>query len=681
MTKEEILNSLNKEQAEAAGTINGPVLVLAGAGTGKTRVITYRIAYMLASGIAPEQILGMTFTNKAAREMKERLAQLVDPKVAKEVTLGTFHSFCIRLLRKECKKLGYLPGFTIADESDQQGLLKQALGKLGLNGTGISTDMAQSTISNWKNKLWTPEDARRQADTNFDHDVAAVYQEYQELLELQNSLDFDDMLLLVHRLFTDFPETLKKYQERYQYLLVDEYQDTNAAQFTVVRMLCGDRCNLCVVGDDDQSIYSWRGADISNILGFPDQFPGAKVVKLEQNYRSTASILAAANAVIGSNKNRHQKRLWSGLGEGEKVRIVTAKSGELEADFIAAMIRQKMSADPAIRYRDFAVLYRSNHLSRQIETTLRRAAIPYRLVGGQEFYKRREIKDAVAYLKLLVNPRDDQSLLRILGTPPRGLSDKAVTALKLGRSTDNTPMLEQLGTKEFQGQMTSKGANGAAELTSVYRKYQEEFETPGNLVGKIENFLTDVGYLDGLQRIYKDLQDALKRRENVDEFINAIAQFETKYTAENPDGKPTLLEYLESFALLEENDRTEEDTENPDAVTLSSVHASKGLEFPIVFVIAMEQNLFPHERALAEGSEDEELRLFYVAITRARKLLYLSRSKSRFHMGMNKPSNPSRFLDHLGDDVAERAESEELIETVSAADVRKAFEDFFKNLK
>lgn len=680
MTREEILNSLNKEQADAAETINGPVLVLAGAGTGKTRVITYRIAYMLASGIAPEQILGMTFTNKAAREMKERLAQLVDPKVAKAVTLGTFHSFCIRLLRKECKKLGYLPGFTIADESDQQGLLKQALGKLGLNGTGISTDVAQSTISNWKNKLWTPDDARRQADTNFDHDIAAVYQEYQELLELQNSLDFDDMLLLVHRLFTDFPETLKKYQERYQYLLVDEYQDTNAAQFTVVRMLCGDRCNLCVVGDDDQSIYSWRGADISNILGFPDQFPGAKVVKLEQNYRSTSSILAAANAVIGSNKNRHQKRLWSGLGEGEKVRIVTAKSGELEADFIAAMIRQKMSADPTLHYRDFAVLYRSNHLSRQIETTLRRAGIPYRLVGGQEFYKRREIKDAVAYLKLLVNPLDDQSLLRILGTPPRGLSDKAVNALKLGRSTSNTPMLEQLSSTDFQKQMTSKGAQGAAELSQVYRKYKEEFETPGNLVYKIKSFLTDVGYLDGLQRIYKDLQDAMKRRENVDEFINAIAQFEVKYSAENTGEKPTLLEYLESFALLEENDRTEEDADNSDAVTLSSVHASKGLEFPIVFVIAMEQNLFPHERALAEGSEDEELRLFYVAITRARKLLYLSRSKSRFHMGMNKPTSPSRFLDHLNDDVAERANSEDLIETVSAADVRKAFEDFFKNL-
>ena len=681
MTREEILNSLNKEQADAAGTVKGPVLVLAGAGTGKTRVITYRIAYMLASGIAPEQILGMTFTNKAAREMKERLAQLVDPKVAKAVTLGTFHSFCIRLLRQECKKLGYLPGFTIADESDQQGLLKQALGKLGLNGCGISTDVAQSTISNWKNKLWTPEDARRQADTAFDHDLAAVYQEYQESLELQNSLDFDDMLLLVHRLFTNFPETLKKYQERYQYLLVDEYQDTNAAQFTVVRMLCGDRCNLCVVGDDDQSIYSWRGADISNILGFPDQFPGAKVVKLEQNYRSTSSILAAANAVIGSNKNRHQKRLWSGLGEGEKVHIVTAKSGEEEADFIAAMIRQTMNKDPKLHYRDFAVLYRSNHLSRQIETNLRRSGIPYRLVGGQEFYKRREIKDAVAYLKLLVNPLDDQSLLRILGTPPRGLSEKAVTALKLGRSTTNTPMLLQLGTQEFQKQMTSKGANGAAGLSAIYQKYKQEFETPGNLVFKIRNFLLDVGYLDGLQRIYKDLQDSMKRRENVDEFINAIAQYETKYSMENPGKQATLLEYLESFALLEENDRTEEDTDNSDAVTLSSVHASKGLEFPIVFVIAIEQNIFPHERALAEGSEDEELRLFYVAITRARKQLYLSRSKTRFHMGMNKPSSPSRFLDHLNDDVAARVNTEDLIETASADDICKAFEEFFKNLK
>ena len=319
MEKDEILKQLNPEQASAAGTVNGPVLVLAGAGTGKTRVITFRIAYMLACGIPPQMILGMTFTNKAAREMRERLAQLVQPQIARKVTLGTFHSFCIKILRRDIAKLGYLPSFTIADESDQQGVLKQAAGQLGCNYEGFPLGEVQSMIGRWKNKLYFPEDARRHADTTFEATAAQLYEEYQTLLEMQNSLDFDDMLLLVYRLFTEHPDVLERYRETYQYLLIDEYQDTNAAQFTIVKLLTGDRCNLCVVGDDDQSIYSWRGADISNILGFPDHFPGAKVVKLEQNYRSTSSILNAANVVIGSNANRHEKQLCRSGGRAARV--------------------------------------------------------------------------------------------------------------------------------------------------------------------------------------------------------------------------------------------------------------------------------------------------------------------------------------------------------------------------
>ncbi|WP_417170845.1 ATP-dependent helicase, partial [Victivallis sp.] len=450
MSKDPILSCLNPEQAAAAGTIDGPVLVLAGAGTGKTRVITYRIAYMLRSGIPPEQILGMTFTNKAAREMRERLASLVDAAVARRVTLGTFHSFCIRILRREIAKLGYLPAFTIADDSDQQGLLKQAAGALGCAQGEFPLSTVQAMISGWKNRLIQPEEARRSADTTFESVAAQIYEEYQLLLEMQNSLDFDDMLMLVYRLFTEHPDVLERYRDHYRYLLIDEYQDTNAAQFTIVKQLAGDRRNLCVVGDDDQSIYSWRGADISNILGFPEQFPGAKVVKLEQNYRSTARILNAANAVIGLNEKRHEKRLWSDLGEGEPVRVVTLENGEAEAEFIGNMIQQLKEQQPELNYRDFAILYRSNHLSRQLEQTLRRQGVPYRLVGGQEFFKRREIKDAVAYLKLLVNPRDDQSLLRILGTPPRGLAQKAVDALKLHRKTKHRAMFELLGEEEFR---------------------------------------------------------------------------------------------------------------------------------------------------------------------------------------------------------------------------------------
>lgn len=675
MSKDPILSCLNPEQAAAAGTIDGPVLVLAGAGTGKTRVITYRIAYMLRSGIPPEQILGMTFTNKAAREMRERLASLVDAAVARRVTLGTFHSFCIRILRREIAKLGYLPAFTIADDSDQQGLLKQAAGALGCAQGEFPLSTVQAMISDWKNRLIQPEEARRSADTTFESVAAQIYEEYQLLLEMQNSLDFDDMLMLVYRLFTEHPDVLERYRDHYRYLLIDEYQDTNAAQFTIVKQLAGDRRNLCVVGDDDQSIYSWRGADISNILGFPDQFPGAKVVKLEQNYRSTARILNAANAVIGLNEKRHEKRLWSDLGEGEPVRVVTLENGEAEAEFIGNMIQQLKEQQPELNYRDFAILYRSNHLSRQLEQTLRRQGVPYRLVGGQEFFKRREIKDAVAYLKLLVNPRDDQSLLRILGTPPRGLAQKAVDALKLHRKTKHRAMFELLGEEEFRKELTPKAAEAAAEFAAVCGKYRKEFEEPGNLAGKITAYLREIGYTDGLQRIYKDLKDAMKRRENLDEFINAIAQYETRQAE-----PATLLAYLENLALLEENDRVEEDSPDADAVTLTTVHASKGLEFPVVFVIAMERNIFPHERALEEGSADEELRLFYVAITRARRQLYLLRAKERMQRGISKPALPSPFLACLTEDLAEHPAPDELVKPASDDAVRAAFANIFRIL-
>lgn len=675
MSKDPILSCLNPEQAAAAGTIDGPVLVLAGAGTGKTRVITYRIAYMLRSGIPPEQILGMTFTNKAAREMRERLASLVDAAVARRVTLGTFHSFCIRILRREIAKLGYLPAFTIADDSDQQGLLKQAAGALGCAQGEFPLSTVQAMISGWKNRLIQPEEARRSADTTFESVAAQIYEEYQLLLEMQNSLDFDDMLMLVYRLFTEHPDVLERYRDHYRYLLIDEYQDTNAAQFTIVKQLAGDRRNLCVVGDDDQSIYSWRGADISNILGFPEQFPGAKVVKLEQNYRSTARILNAANAVIGLNEKRHEKRLWSDLGEGEPVRVVTLENGEAEAEFIGNMIQQLKEQQPELNYRDFAILYRSNHLSRQLEQTLRRQGVPYRLVGGQEFFKRREIKDAVAYLKLLVNPRDDQSLLRILGTPPRGLAQKAVDALKLHRKTKHRAMFELLGEEEFRKELTPKAAEAAAEFAAVCGKYRKEFEEPGNLAGKITAYLREIGYTDGLQRIYKDLKDAMKRRENLDEFINAIAQYETRQAE-----PATLLAYLENLALLEENDRVEEDSPDADAVTLTTVHASKGLEFPVVFVIAMERNIFPHERALEEGAADEELRLFYVAITRARRQLYLLRAKERMQRGISKPALPSPFLACLTEDLAEHPTPDELVKPASDDAVRAAFANIFRIL-
>ncbi len=675
MTLDEILAQLNPEQAEAAGTLDGPVLVLAGAGTGKTRVITYRIAGMLASGISPHNILGLTFTNKAAREMRERLAALVDPNMAKKVTLGTFHAFCVKLLRREASLLGYLPGFTIADESDQQGLLKQAAAAKGLTAQGLNIAEAAAAISDQKNRLITPARASAIADTEWDVAMAALYGEYQSMLEMQNMIDFDDMLLLAYRLFDEFPDVLKKYQEKYQYLLVDEYQDTNDAQFAVVKQLAGEKCNLCVVGDDDQSIYSWRGANIDNILGFPNIFPGTKVVKLEQNYRSTKRILEAANAVIGSNSNRHAKALWSNLGEGEPVRVVTVASGEAEAEFIANMIKQDMTENEKRTYKDYAVLYRSNHLSRQLEQTFRQLGIPYRLVGGQEFFKRKEIKDAVSYLKLLVNPMDNQSLLRILATPPRGLAAKAVDILKRRNAETMKPMAELLDDEVLIKSVTAKGAAAAQDLKKQFDYYKEQFQTPGQLAQKINGFLRAVGYLDGLQVMYKDYKDAVKRRENVDEFINAVAIYEQKA------GEPETLEnYLESFALLEENDRSSGEEENADAVTLLTVHAAKGLEYPVVFQIALEADIFPHERAVNEGATDEELRLFYVSITRAREKLYLCRARNRMQRGMPQLKVPSPFLTLLPDDV-ERAKGEDLIKTLDADDMRAAFANIFNLLK
>ena len=676
MNRDEILAALNPEQASAAATHRGPVLVLAGAGTGKTRVITYRIACMLACGIMPEQILGLTFTNKAAREMRERLASLVPEAAAKAVTLGTFHSFCIGILRKHISKLGFLGSFTVADESDQQGIFKQACGECGCSGEGFPAAKAFAMIGNWKNHLQTPEAALKGADTDFAATVAHIYERYRDLLETQNLIDFDDMLLLTWRIFTEHPEVLSKYRERFQYLLVDEYQDTNAAQFTIVKMLAGDRCNLCVVGDDDQSIYSWRGADVGNILDFPKIFPGTKVVKLEQNYRSQPAILNAANAIIGTGSRRHDKKLWSAFEEGGKPKITILDRDDTEASFIADLICARMSERPELQYKDFAILYRSNQLSRQLEQSLQQAGIPYRLVGGQQFYARREIKDAVAYLKLLCNPRDDQSLLRILAAPPRGIGPKAVTELKRRRAEEHVPMFTTLKSDSFISTLSAKAKAELQTMLNAFSVAKSEFSQPGGLTGKVIRFLDSVGYSGGLQKIYKDIKDSEKRRDNVNEFINAIAQFEAKQ--ENP---PTLDNYLESFALLEENDKVDEKEENDNAVTLSTIHASKGLEYPVVFLVAMERGIFPHERALEENGYEEELRLFYVAVTRAKQELYMTRSRSRMNRGMVRPALPSPFLDLLNSNVAEKADADSLVKPADDDAIRRAFEECIKFLE
>ncbi len=670
-----ILDQLNPEQREAAKTIEGPLLVLAGAGTGKTRVITFRIAYMLQNGIKPENILGVTFTNKAAREMKERVAQLVSADDAKKVTLGTFHSLCAKILRKEIDRIGFTANFTIADASDQKGILRQGMSELGFLKDEVPVEAVMSFVGGSKNHARSPREAKMIADTDFEAKAALIYERYQQILENQNMLDFDDMLCHVVKIWRKYPDVLKKYQETYKYLLVDEYQDTNEVQFELLKMITGDKKNICVVGDDDQSIYGWRGAVVEHILDFPFHFKGAKVVKLERNYRSTNTILETANKVISENSGRYDKSLWSEHGEGETIKVIGTNSADNEAGFVADAIYDVVS-NYDLDYKDIAILYRSNHLSRQLEQALRKMEIPYRLVGGQEFFKRKEIKDAAAYLKLIANPKDDQSLLRILGVPPRGIGDKAVKALKELHAATFLPMSELLGHEAFLEKVSSTAAKGAKELSNNFKKYTDEFATPGDLGHKAKEYLEDSGFANGLLKIYKNRAEAEKRRENVDEFVNAIYEFENKTSS-----APLLYEFLESFALLDENDKTEEDEQSGNAVTLSTVHASKGLEYPYVFLVGMEQNLFPHERALKEGGKSEERRLFYVAITRAKSNLAITYATQRMRHGRLLHCKKSEFLRDLPEKYTEEMKPDNFFSGVDNEDILDEFSNIFEMLE
>jgi len=674
---ENLIQKLNPPQREAVSSVNGPVLVLAGAGTGKTRVITYRIAYMIQNGIAPENILGMTFTNKAAREMRDRVGALLSASKASKVTLGTFHSFCARVLRKEIKALGYLPNFTIADDSDQKGIMRQAEAELGYKKDELPIEHILSYIGRQKNHLIEPHKAIKIADSDFDVKAAHVYERYQQILENQNMLDFDDMLMFVFKLWDRNPELLKKYQEKYTHILVDEYQDTNEAQFSLLRLLAGKNMNICVVGDDDQSIYGWRGAQVEHILEFPEHFPGAKIIKLEQNYRSTNKILHSANCVIKSNSSRYEKKLWSEQGEGENIKIVKTDSDEAEADFIAASIHNVMAGNTQYNFKDFAILYRSNYLSRLIEQSLRRAEIPYRMVGSNSFFSRKEIKDAVAYLRVVLNPKEDQSLLRIIGVPSRGIGDKAISGLKQLQGHKFKPFSELLADADFINILTPHARESSLALHRTFEKFRTAFESNGALADKINRFLTDVGYLPGIQSVYKDLKESEKRLENVMEFINSAAQFESKV---NPDDA-SLCNFLESQALLDDNDKVDEEQQNSDSVTLTTVHAAKGLEFPYVFIMGAEHNLFPHERAVEERSLDEELRLFYVALTRAKLNIVISYAEKRFRHGKSSRQRPSQFIRLLPENISEHLGRNDFLKPLDDEQIENSFADIFSILE
>jgi superfamily I DNA/RNA helicase len=666
--KNNLSKLLNSEQERAVRTIKGPLLVLAGAGTGKTRVITYRIAYMIESNIPPEHIAGMTFTNKAAREMRERLESIIDPEAARKVFLGTFHAFCARLLRREISILGYDRNFTIADDTDQNGILRQVLAELGVRKELVSPNYCRALISKVKSEMVDPKEIIT-GDTLVQSLFPTIHERYQRSLKNQNMVDFDDLLSLAVKILIDNPKTLEKYRDEYRHLLVDEYQDTNQLQFKLIELLGGDEANICVVGDDDQSIYGWRGAKIENILNFPEMFKNTVSIRLEQNYRSTNTILNASNSLIAKNSARHGKELWSDLGEGDIIRLVEAETDIQESAFLADAVFEQHAQ--GVSYSDMAILYRANHLSRQVEEALRHSRIPYRVVGSKSFYERKEVRDAIAYLKLLVNPREDQSLLRVIGAPPRGLGDKAIDYLKELKKATQMPFLELLTDPAFKSKASSKAVAGAEELDKAIKHWRSAISNGGDLTYSTQEYLKDVGYLDGLLKMYKNREEAETRRDNVLELVNAVGIYER-----NTGPAASIGDFLEKYCLTDDNDKVDEDESQKESVTLMTVHAAKGLEFDSVFIIGLDQNIFPNERALNEGALEEERRLLYVAITRAKKKLTMTRARKRSRYGKIDTQRPSSFLAEISKDCYEKIDVANAFKKVSAEELTKALDNF-----
>ena len=662
--------ALNVQQQTAVDTLNGPVLLLAGAGSGKTRVIIHRIANMIRHGIEPRNILAVTFTNKAAKEMKERVGELLTSRQAEEVTVSTFHAFCLNVLKRHISRLGYGKRFSIATEGYQKGLIREIATELNLTGENCDPYLWLSRISLAKANLESP-DVMETKDWPRAADVARIYRRYQVRLKQMDLVDFDDLLCLVVRLWEDFPEILASYQETYRYLMVDEYQDTNYVQLRLMALLAGKAANICVVGDDDQSIYGWRGANLGNILEFERFFPGAKTIRLEQNYRSTNTILKAANALIAKNVNRKSKTLWSEQGDGEKILAVRCEDERAEATFAADYMLDNVRDN---RWSNFAVLFRAGHQSRILEEVFRARRVPYVLVGANSFFQRKEVLDAVSFLRVIANPRDDLSLKQIVNVPPRGVGDATMDAMRGMQTLMHLPLMEILAKTDFLDKIPAETAANLRAFHAQMKKSSDAFQTPGDLCGKTRTLLDGIGYIDGLVRMYKPRTDAMKRRDNVMEFLSTLAEFD-----ESHGRNATLGEFLEQFDLQDANDRQRDKNKNEmgEAATLMTVHASKGLEFQTVFVVGMEQGLFPHQTALDEGNLEEERRLCYVALTRARERLMLSYAERRRVAAQVVAKRPSKFLDEIPDDLIEFTTPSKVIKPASA----EVVEDMFAKMR
>ena len=631
-----LLASLNPAQREAVSTTSGPLLVLAGAGTGKTRVITARIAYLISLGTAPANILAVTFTNKAAGEMRERVAHLVG-KQAKGITVGTFHAFCAQVLREHGSSLGLFKKFTICDASDQLSAVKSAMRELRVHETTMQPSRLLAQVSLAKNRMETPEVYLAKGTSSKDQLVGSVWQRYQEYLARTQAVDFDDLLLYTVRLLQENEAVRAYYRQRYRHILVDEYQDTNHAQYEIILAIGGEHRNVCVVGDDDQSIYGWRGADIQKILGFHRDFTGAKIVRLQTNYRSTRPILDTANAVIRQNASRHEKALESARGAGEPVTYVRLKDEVAEAQYVVDGIRKRLRLEEA-KPADFAILCRTQIQFRPFEGELRANGIPYVVVGGMSFFDRKEVRDIVAFLKLAVNPRDETSLMRIINTPPRGVG-KASLDKVIAFATENAISASEA----FERAPEIEGVTPAA--VDGYRKLREAIDQSGlmdagaELVSRLDRFLGALGYREEVNRLYQDPLQRDARWAGVMEVLNFAENHVRR------DDEPSLHGFLEELALTSGDTPGDKKPETrKDAVTLMTLHAAKGLEFPHVYLVGMEEGLLPHTRAVSEGGVEEERRLAYVGITRAMTHLTMSRATERAKYGRRAQCMPSRFL-------------------------------------
>lgn len=635
------LSQLNPVQKDAVKTIEGPVMIVAGAGSGKTRVLTYRIAYLLQCGVPAYNILALTFTNKAAREMRERIGTVIHGDDASRLWMGTFHATFARLLRRDAEHIGFHRNFTIYDTEDSQSLVKNIMNDLGINTQQISAAAVRHAISAAKNRMKTAEDLAHEATDIFQKRVHQVFVEYARRLRASNAMDFDDLILHPIHLFDEHPDILERYQKQFRFILIDEYQDTNQAQYQIVRRLASSHRNICVVGDDAQSIYGFRGADISNILNFEKHFGEAKVFRLEQNYRSTKMILQGADSVIKRNRKQIEKTLWTDNDSGDLITVLETADETEEAMRIVSFMQEE-SRKHKLQLNDFAVLYRTNAQSRSIEDALRRSGITYTIVGGVEFYRRKEIKDVLGYLRLIVNPDDDEAFMRVINYPTRGIGATSLTRLRDYAAAEEVTLFEAAINVARIPSMTPSAVNRIQDFVRLIQKYatlRREISA-----GELGSSLVDeLGIVTAFKT--EGTMEARGRLENVQELLSALADFEGE------DGQNLLEQFLEQASLVADVDALDQ---SRNAVTLMTLHAAKGLEFPVVFIAGMEEGLFPSSMAIDRDEVEEERRLCYVGMTRAMRKLYLIHAKSRLRWGERLEQMPSRFLEEIDPAVVQR---------------------------